>query len=121
MLNHKHLIINANSNNPLIDPKTTEDFLRELVDKIGMKIKIGPFAAYCEADGNNGITAAVCIETSHVALHFWDKANPPYLRMDVYSCADFDVDLVLDTVNKTFETTDLNYILLDRNNNIEII
>lgn len=121
MLNHKHLIINANVNKPFVGIKETEDFLTYLVGEIGMKIKIGPFAAYCEADGNNGITAAVCIETSHCSIHLWDKTDPPLLRMDVYSCAEFDVQKTLDIVKKQFDPTHIEYIVLDRNNRIKLI
>ena len=120
MLDHKHLIVNAIVKKPLIDPRETEDFLTNLVNEIGMKIKIGPFADYCEADGNNGITGAVCIETSHISIHCWDKAEPPYLRLDVYSCAYFDEEKVIKNVKETFEATELNYVILDRNNKIQV-
>jgi S-adenosylmethionine/arginine decarboxylase-like enzyme len=119
MLDHKHLIINATARKPPTDPQATVDFLRDLVEKIGMKIKIGPFADYCEADGNNGITGAVCIETSHISIHAWDKADPPYLRLDVYSCATFDTDTVLKFM-QIFEPTEMDYVLLDRNEKIKV-
>jgi S-adenosylmethionine/arginine decarboxylase-like enzyme len=115
MLDHKHLIVNAIVNKPPVDPRATEDFLRNVVDKIGMKIKIGPFADYCTADGNNGITGAVCIETSHLSIHAWDKAEPPYLRFDLYSCATFEVKDVIDMIKQTFDAVELHFTLLDRN------
>lgn len=114
-LDHKHLIINAFVNKPPVDPKATIEFLRDLVEQIGMKIKIGPFADYCEADGNNGITAAVCIETSHLSLHAWDKVEHPYLRLDVYSCAAFDIQKTIAIIREAFEVTQLDCVLLDRN------
>ena len=120
-LDHKHLIVNATVTNPLVDPEATKEFLRFLVASIGMKIKIGPFADYCEAEGNNGITAAVCIETSHLSIHVWDKESPPYLKLDVYSCAQFDEQKVVQIIKDTFQATELDYMLLDRNKRTSVI
>lgn len=114
-LDHKHLIVNAVVRKPLICPRETEKWLKDLVEKIGMKIKIGPFADYCLAEGNNGITGAVCIETSHCSIHVWDKADPPYMRLDVYSCAFFDVETVLTHVVQSFDATSVKHMVLDRN------
>ena len=95
--------------------------MKELVEKIGMKIKIGPFADYCLAEGNNGITGAVCIETSHCSIHVWDKVDPPYMRLDVYSCAFFDVETVLAHVVQSFDATSVKHLVLDRNDDNIII
>lgn len=86
-----------------------------------MKIKIGPFADYCLAEGNNGITGAVCIETSHVSLHCWDKVDPPYMRLDVYSCAFFDPSVVEKEIREKFDPVTFEYLILDRNDGIKVI
>lgn len=115
ILDHKHLIVNATVSKPPIDPDAAIDFLKKLVDKIGMKIKVGPFAGYCEAEGNNGITAAVCIETSHISLHAWDQVDQPYLRLDVYSCATFDPGEVIKMINEEYEAIRLEFLVIGRN------
>ncbi len=118
-LDHKHLILNADVNKPPVEPKAVEDFLRKLTDTIGMKVKIGPIAAYCEAEGNHGVTGAVCIETSHISIHAWDKVAKPYLRLDVYSCAAFDPWKVVTEVRESFDATYVEFVTVGRNNNVD--
>jgi S-adenosylmethionine/arginine decarboxylase-like enzyme len=120
MLDHKHLIINAVCANPLVNPDATVDWLNKLVEAVDMKIKIGPFADYCTSDQNNGITAAVCIETSHASIHFWDKVDPPYFRFDLYSCATFDKEIVFGLLHD-FDVYYMDYMMLDRNDGIEVM
>jgi S-adenosylmethionine/arginine decarboxylase-like enzyme len=113
-LDHKHIILNALVNKPFVDVQETEDWLRRLVAAVGMKLVIGPHAHYCTAENNNGITATCCIETSHASLHLWDKVEKPYLRFDLYSCATFDPNIILNLVQE-LEPTEVDYIILDRN------
>ncbi len=115
LLNHKHLIINATVSKPLVKVNETTEWMRRLISAVGMKLVIGPFAHYCTAEDNNGITATCCIETSHCSLHCWDKLSPPILRLDLYSCADFDKFVVFDLVRE-FDPYTLDWMLLDRNN-----
>lgn len=114
-LNHKHLIINAVVAKPPVDVDLTIDWMKRLIDAVGMKIVIGPHAHYCTADENNGITAACCIETSHASLHAWDKLDPPILRVDLYSCATFDKFKVFNLI-KEFDPYQIDWMILDRNN-----
>ena len=44
-----------------------------LIKDIGMKLMFGPEVRYVRQEGNEGLTAVAIIETSHVALHVWDK------------------------------------------------
>ncbi len=118
-LDHKHLLVNADVNKPPTETAAVEDFLRRLTALIGMKVKVGPIAAYCDTEGNNGVTGAVCIETSHISIHAWDKADKPYLRLDVYSCMDFDLWKVVTAVRETFDATYVEFILVGRNNNVD--
>jgi S-adenosylmethionine/arginine decarboxylase-like enzyme len=55
------------------------------------------------------------IETSHSSIHVWHKEAVPYIRMDVYSCKDFEVQKVIDFVRETMNVLSGGYILLDRN------
>lgn len=123
MLDHKHLIVNAYLKNPPTekDIPMFEEWLRGLVSLINMKIVDGPFVRYVSVEGNEGITAAVLIETSHISCHIWDKVEKPYIRFDVYSCADFDVKVVIQTLKETFQAYNCKYMVLDRNGkNMEI-
>jgi S-adenosylmethionine/arginine decarboxylase-like enzyme len=88
---HKHLIIRAEINNPIVDPSyMSETWLPNLIETIGMKVLGGPYSIYCDVEGNRGLTAVAIIETSHVALHIWDEAEPAMLQLDVYTCGHLD-------------------------------
>lgn len=113
-LDHKHLLVNAVVRKPFVDVKETEEWMRRVVEAVGMKLVIGPHAHYCTADGNNGITAACCIETSHCSLHCWDKLEQPILRFDLYSCATFDPIAVLRLIAET-DPENLYWMTVDRN------
>lgn len=121
-LDHKHIIVNATVNKPPAegDEDKVVDWMKRLVEAVGMKLVIGPFAHYCKADENEGITATCCIETSHSSLHVWDKLDPPLLRFDLYSCATFNPEIVKDMIQE-FEPIKLDYILVDRNDGIEVV
>jgi S-adenosylmethionine/arginine decarboxylase-like enzyme len=62
----------------------------ELIDRIGMKILMGPYAVYSDMEGNRGLTAATIIETSHVVMHIWDETSPAVVQLDVYTCGPLD-------------------------------
>jgi S-adenosylmethionine/arginine decarboxylase-like enzyme len=113
---HKHLLINASVRSPLTDARACEDWFRELVNVIDMKILVEPKAKYCETEGNEGVTGTVVIETSHASIHIWSKADPAYLRMDVYSCKDFEVKDVVEFLDKTMDIIDHDVMVIDRNN-----
>lgn len=110
---HQHLIVRAEINNAPTDVVKIQDWLRNLIRGLDMKIMMGPFAEYSEMVGNRGLTAAAIIETSHVVLHVWDECVPSMLQLDVYSCAAVDKQVVLDAI-LDFEPEHVDYKFLDR-------
>ena len=72
---HKHLIIRTEVNNPPGKDKQEyiKDWFRTLVKDIDMKLLFGPIARYVDVEGNEGMTAIAMIETSHIAMHIWEK------------------------------------------------
>ncbi len=120
---HKHLILRAEVRNP---PRrdAVEDtiaWVRDLVGRIDMNLLGGPWATYCDQPGNCGMTVVAIIETSHISLHVWDETSPGLLQMDVYSCADFDPQLIFDAVRTRFDATRMDYKFLDRENDLREI
>jgi S-adenosylmethionine/arginine decarboxylase-like enzyme len=113
MLVHHLLVVNARINNPPNDPIFITEWIKKLVADIGMKILDGPYALYHHAPGNRGLTAVTIIETSHIALHIWDEDQPGVLRLDVYSCAEFEIDTILKAIEQ-FDPTHVDYKFLDR-------
>jgi S-adenosylmethionine/arginine decarboxylase-like enzyme len=93
---HKHLIIRAETRKTPNDQKWAHTWLTELVNKIGMQICQGPITTYLDIPGNRGLTGLVIIETSHIALHCWDEEDPGLMQLDVYTCGDFNTDVIFE-------------------------
>ena len=117
---HKHLIIRAEVNRPLVTEKQVKRWLRNLVKKIDMKIIKGPYSGYVWEEGNRGITGVVMIETSHIAIHIWDEVSPALVQCDVYSCAEFSSNEVL-VEFASMGITKIDHIMLDRVDTIKLI
>ena len=116
---HKHLIIRAEVNRPLVTEATLRRWLRNLVKKIDMKILKGPYAAYVTKEGNQGVTGIVMIETSHIAIHIWDENLPALVQCDVYSCAEFSVGEVLRHFI-VMQPLTIEHVLFDRSKTIDV-
>ena len=118
---HKHLIIRTEVNNPPKDPEIIKEWLRELVSEIGMKlldIEHNPISGYVSKEGNEGLTAVCIIETSHIAMHVWDALEPALMQVDVYTCSTLDPKIVFDKLND-FDVVTAQYLLLDREHVLE--
>ena len=85
-----------------------------------MKILSGPHTVYCKMVGNRGYTGVCVIETSHIALHTWDEESPSVIQLDVYTCSDLDVSIVVDKL-KVFEPVDIDYTFIDRDGELRIL
>jgi S-adenosylmethionine/arginine decarboxylase-like enzyme len=111
---HKHLLLNATfEQTPFTDTKFTENWLKKIVDLIGMEILHNPIAVKCDEKDNEGISAFCLITTSHLSLHSWEKRTPNLLQLDVYSCRTFDQDLIEQELKK-FNPLHLGSKFLDR-------
>lgn len=120
VLEHKHLIIRAELNNPPKCVEAIQDWMRSLVDTIGMKILMGPYAVYSDMVGNQGLTAVTIIETSHIAMHVWDEEDPGLMQLDVYTCSTLDIDDVFKAID-VFAPVSVEYKYIDRENELTLI
>ena len=111
---HKHVIIRAEVLNPPTNENTASNQIQTLIDRIGMKVLMGPFAKYVEMKGNRGLTVAVIIETSHIVLHSWDETDPALIQLDVYTCGAFDPRTVFEWVEEYYNPVKMEYKYLDR-------
>ena len=118
---HKHLIIRAEANRVPTDEEQLTEWLREFIDSINMKILMGPYVKYCRMEGNRGITGIAVIETSHIAIHVWDEPNPALMQIDVYSCAEFDVDQIAEKIKQDFDVVKLDYKYLNRETGLTVL
>ncbi len=114
---HKHLIIRAEVGNPLKEEQVAIDWMNRLIEKIGMKVMMGPFAKYLDVVGNRGLTAVAIIETSHIALHVWDEDKPALLQLDVYTCGPLDPYDVVEALRE-FHPVKIEMKYLDRENKL---
>ena len=118
---HKHLIIRAEANKVPTDEKQLTEWLKDFIDYIHMKILMGPYVKYCNVEGNRGITGIAVIETSHIAIHVWDEPNPALMQIDVYSCAEFDVDEIAEKIKQDFDVVKLDYKYLNRETGLIVL
>jgi S-adenosylmethionine/arginine decarboxylase-like enzyme len=119
--NHKHLILNAYVNNPIIDEESCKKFLLDLTKIVEMDVLIDPVAKYCDIPGNEGVTGTIVITTSHMSIHVWPQEENSYIRMDIYSCKDFDEKKVVDFVDETMNVTAYGTMLIDRNDIVPVM
>ena len=118
---HKHLIIRAEANKVPTDEEQLTEWLKDFIETINMKILMGPYVKYCKMEGNRGITGIAVIETSHIAIHVWDEPNPALMQIDVYSCAEFDVDEIAEKIKQDFDVVKLDYKYLNRETGLTVL
>ena len=120
ILEHKHLIVRVELNEPPKSVVAIHDWMRELVDRIGMNILMGPYAVYSDMVGNQGLTAVTIIETSHIAMHVWDEVQPAIMQLDVYTCSTLDINDVFEAI-KEFQPTKVEYKYIDRDQSLTLL
>ena len=120
ILEHKHLIIRAELKNPPKCAEAIQDWMKLLVDKIGMKILMGPYAIYSDMVGNQGLTAVTIIETSHIAMHVWDEVDPALMQLDVYTCSTLNIEDVFQTLGD-FAPVNVQYKYIDREHDLTVL
>ena len=114
MINHYHLIVKFNTLTPLVKAKKLGALLLKLVKVIKMKVLAQPVIRRVSDKGNEGLSGAVLIKTSHISCHIWDKFNPPLVHMDIYSCKKFSILKALAFIKKHMKAFNITYAFLDR-------
>jgi len=94
--------------------------MKDLVERIGMKILMGPYSVYSEMVGNQGLTAVTIIETSHIAMHVWDEVEPGLMQLDVYTCSQLNTEDVFKAIEQ-FEPVKVEYKYIDREHNLTLL
>lgn len=109
---HRHVIIRAYVSNPPDSGEYLKEWCREVISMVGMKVLDGPHAVYSdEIPGNEGYTATAVLDFSHLALHAWDVNG--LIEFDLFSCKDFDTNIVLEKLNE-FDIITYSTLILDR-------
>ena len=115
---HHHLIVSAEVNDPPKTPEDAQNFLSDVVEAAGMTVISGPYAELVEEPGNEGVTAVTILAESHTAIHVWDSISPARVEFDLYSCKEYDVELILNLLNR-FEPVDKKWKFLNRDIDLE--
>ena len=99
----KHLILDAAKCSPKMIrcPIVITSFAKTLVKRIDMVPYGQPQVVRFGSGGKEGYTLVQLIETSNICAHFVEESNSMYL--DVFSCKDFDPDVVQEAVHEFFD------------------
>jgi S-adenosylmethionine/arginine decarboxylase-like enzyme len=111
---HVHFFATATLQKQRFTEPQISDWLSRLVRAVDMEVLAGPFVCTCNDVGNEGITGAVVLSTSHSTLHIWDQTSEPYLKMDLYSCKRFSNHTVL-MMLRELNPRVVNFTVIDRN------
>lgn len=117
---HQHLLIDASVNNPPRDEESAKAWLSELVKAVDMEVFGGPYAQYCDDPCNQGLSGFIWLTTSHASFHFWDGAEQPFVKFDLYSCKEYKVETVLELF-KVFAPKTLKYTVINRTTGEHVI
>jgi S-adenosylmethionine/arginine decarboxylase-like enzyme len=118
---HKHVIIRAEVLNPPSDENLVSQQVKTLIDRIGMRLLMGPYAKYVSMPGNRGLTVASIIETSHIVMHTWDECDPAMVQLDVYTCGEFDPRTVFTWIEENYNPVRIDHKYIDREYTIKDI
>ena len=96
------------------DEQHVKDFIKELMVRIDMKPIGDTRVEYTAAEfpDKAGLTAVQIIVTSTIVAHFIDSTGDLYL--DVFSCKQFDIETVVNTVDEYFIPTNTRVNFLTR-------
>ena len=98
----KHLVLDAAGCSPKRIGSATviKNFTNDLVKQIDMVAYGDPQIVMFGTGNKKGYTLIQLIETSNIAAHFVEENNTMYL--DVFSCKDFDPEIVKKLVHEYF-------------------
>jgi len=110
---HKHVIVRAYVNNPPKDKEQLSEWCKNVISDVEMKLIGGPLVVYSDMKGNEGYTAVAILDFSHLAIHTWDNISPALIEFDLFSCKDFDINLVMKRLDE-FEINSYSNLIVDR-------
>lgn len=115
----KHLILDAAKCSPKMIgcPIVITNFANTLVKRIDMVPYGAPQVVMFGSGNKKGYTLIQLIETSNIAAHFVEENNSMYL--DVFSCKDFDPDVVQEAVHEFFDAQKFSTNLILRQAPVE--
>lgn len=92
--------------------QNVETFARVLVSRIDMKAYGDPQVIHFGEGDKEGFTLVQLIETSNICAHFANETGNFYL--DVFSCKEYDPNVVLEVVNQFFSPKKIKERFVER-------
>ena len=116
----KHLILDAADCSPKMigNEVVVANFARSLVKRIDMVPFGNPQVVMFGSGNKKGYTLVQLIETSNITAHFVEENNSMYL--DVFSCKDFDPQVVEEAVKEFFDAKYFNRKVILRQAPVDI-
>lgn len=114
----EHLTIDGygGDKNKLDDDSLVTDCLRELPEKLGMKILFGPQVIHAPNNDEKdpgGWTGFVVIAESHISIHTFPLRG--FVSIDVYTCKNgMDTDFVSEYFKEKFDLKDIEKNFIKR-------
>lgn len=107
---HVHTLVNATVAREASDIRCDElrEFLSGLIKAIEMQALFEPIAL----QGKYGFTGVAGIVTSHIAFHYFTENR--MLQLDVYSCKEYDVSKLMETISEYWSITKAEILVVDR-------
>ena len=93
--------------------KLLNDFIHEIVKSIDMSILRGPDFAYgseSSKGAQEGWSATTIIDFSSITIHHFNQSKE--IKLDVFSCKNFDRNAVITLTLKTFNARITNEMML---------
>ena len=113
-----HLMLDCSGCERITDADNIRSFVKQLVSSIDM-VAVGEPWIERTAIGltdKEGYSLYQLIVTSNISAHFVDESRQIYL--DVFSCKEFDKDVVCSVVNTYFKPSKIKTNFFPRNANI---
>lgn len=87
-----------------------------MVKHVRMQVMTEPATAWCNDEGNEGLTSTVILTTSHCSMHIWNlmEPQPSIMQFDLYSCAPFTIEEVFEYIKQHFVVIKADFKFLDR-------
>jgi len=109
-----HLILDcaACDKSKITDPANITAFAKELVKRIDMVAYGEPQVIRFGSGNKEGYTLVQLIETSNICAHFCNDSGDGYI--DVFSCKEFNNQVVIDIIREFFNPENFNTTFLTR-------
>jgi len=113
----KHLILEVitKDGKDLASVAKMKDFFNTLIKKVKFTIVFKPvfYKFKPRKKGElSGITGMCVVSESHISIHTWPECN--YFAFDVFSCADFDENKVIDIISDIFDVKEIHSQIVER-------